>query len=144
MPPALVTWSLKYWTTRETPTRHCTLRKPTRRPRHREMRAFFSCIPGWGRSPGEGNGYPLQYSSLENSVNRGAWWATRDRVAQSWTRLSTHPRTSPALPQAQRHAHLPPAQGVTLWNLVFDICLHRNVKETTLIDAQNIDTLLGR
>ena len=32
-------------------------------------------IPGLGRSPGEGNGYPLQYSCLENSMDRGAWWA---------------------------------------------------------------------
>ena len=31
-------------------------------------------IPGSGRSPGEGYGYPLQYSYLENSMNRGAWW----------------------------------------------------------------------
>ena len=42
-------------------------------------------IPGWGRSPGEGNGNPLQYSCLENSMDRGAWWATIHRVAQSWT-----------------------------------------------------------
>ena len=33
-------------------------------------------IAGWGRSPREGNGYPLQYSCLENSMDRGAWWAT--------------------------------------------------------------------
>ena len=33
-------------------------------------------IPGLGRSPGEGNGYPLQYSGQENSMDRGAWWAT--------------------------------------------------------------------
>ena len=33
-------------------------------------------IPGSGRSPGEGNGNPLLYSSLEHSLNRGAWWAT--------------------------------------------------------------------
>ena len=33
-------------------------------------------IPGWGRSPGEGNGYPLQYSCLENPRDRGAWGAT--------------------------------------------------------------------
>ena len=33
-------------------------------------------IPGWERSPGEGNGNPLQYSSLENSIDRRAWWAT--------------------------------------------------------------------
>ena len=31
-------------------------------------------IPGLGKSPGEGNGYPLQYSCMENSVDRGAWW----------------------------------------------------------------------
>ena len=33
-------------------------------------------IPGWGRSPGEGIGYPLHYSSLENPIDRGDWWAT--------------------------------------------------------------------
>ena len=33
-------------------------------------------IPGSGRSPGEGNGYPLQYSRLENPMDRGAWQAT--------------------------------------------------------------------
>ena len=33
-------------------------------------------IPGLGRSPVEGNSYPLQYSGLENSMDRGAWWAT--------------------------------------------------------------------
>ena len=32
--------------------------------------------PGWGRSPGEGNGNPLQYPCLENPMDRGAWWAT--------------------------------------------------------------------
>ena len=35
----------------------------------------LSSIPGSGRSPGEGNGSPLQYSCLENSMDRGAWWA---------------------------------------------------------------------
>ena len=33
-------------------------------------------IPGLGKSPGEGNSNPLQYSCLENSMDRGAWWAT--------------------------------------------------------------------
>ena len=33
-------------------------------------------IPGWARSPGDGNGYPLQYSCLENPMDRGAWWTT--------------------------------------------------------------------
>ena len=45
-------------------------------------------IPGLGRSPGEGNGNPLQYSCLENSMDRGAWWATVHRVPKSQTRLS--------------------------------------------------------
>ena len=45
-------------------------------------------IPGLGRSPGEGNGNPLQYSFLENSMDRGTWWATINGVAESHTRLS--------------------------------------------------------
>ena len=45
-------------------------------------------IPGLGRSPGEGKGYPLQYSGLENSMNRGDWQPTVHGVAKSWTRLS--------------------------------------------------------
>ena len=42
-------------------------------------------IPGSGRSPGEGNGNPLQYSHLKNPMGRGAWWTTVQRVAKSWT-----------------------------------------------------------
>ena len=42
-------------------------------------------IPGMGRSPGEGNGNPLQYSCLENSMKRGAWQAIVHRVANSQT-----------------------------------------------------------
>jgi hypothetical protein len=44
-------------------------------------------IPGLGRSD-EGNGYPLQYSCLENPIDRGAWWATVHGVAKSWTQIS--------------------------------------------------------
>ena len=47
-----------------------------------------SLVPGSGGSPGEGNGNPLQYSCLENSVDRGAWWATVHGVVKS--QLSTH------------------------------------------------------
>ena len=47
-----------------------------------------------GRSPGGGNGYPLQYSCLENSMDRGAWWATIHGVTKGQTRLSTHTHTS--------------------------------------------------
>ena len=41
-----------------------------------------------GRSPGEGNGNPLQYSCLENPMDGGAWWATVHRVTKSQTQLS--------------------------------------------------------
>ena len=47
-------------------------------------------IPGSGRSPGEGNGNPLQYSCLEGSMDRGAWWGIVHGVTKSETRLSTH------------------------------------------------------
>ena len=52
-------------------------------------------VPGLGRSPGEGNGDPLQYSCLENPMDRGAWWAMVHRVAKSWTQLK----------QLSMHAH---------------------------------------
>ena len=39
-------------------------------------------IPGWGRSPGGGNGSPLQYSGLKNPMDRGAWWAAVHGVAK--------------------------------------------------------------
>ena len=45
-------------------------------------------IPGSGRSSGEGDGNPLQYSCLENPVDGGAWWAIVHGVAKSWTGLS--------------------------------------------------------
>ena len=47
-------------------------------------------IPGLGRSPGGGNGNPLQYSCLENFMDREAWWATVFGVARSWTHLSDY------------------------------------------------------
>ena len=42
-------------------------------------------IPGLRKSPGEGNGYPLKYSYMENSMDRGAFWATVHGVTKSWT-----------------------------------------------------------
>ena len=53
-------------------------------------------ILGSGRSPGEGHGNPLQYSCLENPMDRGAWWATVHGVIKSWMRLeelNTHIHT---------------------------------------------------
>ena len=48
----------------------------------------MSLIPGLKRSPDEGNGNPLQYSCLENPMDRGAWQATVHRAAKSQTRLN--------------------------------------------------------
>ena len=48
-------------------------------------------IPGLGRSPGEGNGKPLQYSCLENPTDRGAWWATVRGVTRVGHNLATNP-----------------------------------------------------
>ena len=45
-------------------------------------------VPGSGRSPEEGNGNPLQHSCLGNPADGGAWWATGQRVAESWTQHS--------------------------------------------------------
>jgi len=42
-------------------------------------------IPESGRSPGEGNGYPLQYSSLENPMDKGSWRVTVHGITKSWT-----------------------------------------------------------
>ena len=44
-------------------------------------------VPGLERSPGEGNGYPLQYSRLENPMDRGPWWATVHGVTKNQTGL---------------------------------------------------------
>ena len=51
-------------------------------------------IPRSGRSPGVGNGNPVQYSHLENPMDRGAWWAIVPGVAKSW------------IPAVTKHAHL--------------------------------------
>ena len=63
-------------------------------------------IPGSRRPPGVGNGNPLQYSCLENPMDRGAWQVTVHGVAKSQTQLSTHTRTC-----ARTHTHTHSAQG---------------------------------
>ena len=61
-------------------------------------------IPGLGRSPGEGHGNPLQYSRLENPMDRGAWRATVHRVAKSQMQLSDKTTSNSKGPQRQQAA----------------------------------------
>ena len=68
-------------------------------------------IPKTGRSPGEGNGSPLQCSSLENLMDRGAWWATvhgGHRESNTTEQLSTHARVTFS-------AVTPDSVSTTLW-----------------------------
>ena len=76
-------------------------------------------IPGSRRSPGGGYGNPLQYSCLENPIDRGAWRATVHRVAKSQTRLkplSTHAHTLQQWQSCCQYKTSP------LWAPVLDIC----------------------
>ena len=76
-------------------------------------------ILGSGRSPGEGNVNLLQNSCLENSVDRGAWWATVDRVAKSRTQLSDGAHTPPMYPkvhEAPRKPHHLIRDVLCLWH----------------------------
>ena len=70
------------------------------------------CIPRSGKSPGEGIGYPLQYSCLEISVDRGVWRATVHGVTKSWTLLSdshTHTHTHTHIhTHTHHHSYLRP------------------------------------
>ena len=59
-------------------------------------------IPGLGRSPGEGNGNPLQYSCLENSTDRGAWQAEVHGVTKSQTQMSKHAHTHASMHSLSR------------------------------------------
>ena len=104
-------WKLtKKWDTEITPkiTPHCAVKKGSQWYLHLTLEATlepvfpggsvhkeYACnagdlgsIPGFGRSLGEGNGNPLQYSCLENPMDRGAWWALVHGVRRSQTRLS--------------------------------------------------------
>ena len=66
-------------------------------------------VPGLSRSPGEGHANPLQYSCLENPMDRGARWATVRSIAQSWTQLK----------RLSRHAHRLTQNDFILINYIF-------------------------
>ena len=59
-------------------------------PANAEQTRDPSLIRGWGKSPGGGNGNPLQYACLENHMDRGAWWATVRGITRSKTGQSAH------------------------------------------------------
>ena len=63
--------------------------------------------PWRGRSPGEGNGYSLQYSCPENPMDRGAWWATVHGVRKSQTQLSNFTLASVCSSQKRETQHVP-------------------------------------
>ena len=65
------------------------------------LSANAGLIPGLGRSPGEGNGNPFQYSCLENCMDRGAWQAIVHGVAKGWRRLSDQ-RTITTIKERER------------------------------------------
>ena len=75
-------WCL-VWEVRESSQGALVVKSPPANAR--DLRDVGS-IPGSGRSPGEENSNPLQYSCLENPTDRGAWWATVHCVKKSWTR----------------------------------------------------------
>ena len=87
-------------------------------------------IPRSGRSFGRGHGIPLQYASLENPKDRGAWWVTVHRVTKSQTRLK----------QLSTHAH-------KIHTIIFLILLRRKrkprgVKTTKLVITAGLSSLL--
>ena len=128
-------------------------------------------IPGSGRSPGEGNGNPLQYSCLENPMDGGAWSASVHGVTKSQTRLSDF--TSLSLPleltgwislyskglsrvfsntTVQKHQFFGPQ--LSLWftftslhdhwkNRSFWIDVHKNLTPKAPFDSRSWDVLLG-
>ena len=88
-------------------------------------------IPGSGRSPGDGNGNPLQYSCLETPMDRGVWWVTVRGAEKSQTRLNTHTDT---------HSHPPHTKifstqrgPVHIWRQIGPIMkrlIHQNCSRT--------------
>ena len=86
MSPAVEVQSSNYWITREFPVLQVVLVVKSSPANAGDIRDTGSIL-GPGRSPGEGHGNSLQYSCLENPMDRGTWWATVCRVAKNQTGL---------------------------------------------------------
>ena len=90
--------------------------------------ADVGSIPGSGRSPGGGHGNPLQYSCLENPMDRGAWQATVHGVAKSQTRLSDeHFHFLSFVPKV-------PASGIFINQSLFSLLTFIIFKDTIISD----------
>ena len=100
-------------------------------------------IPGSGRSPGEGNGNPLQYSCLGNPTDWGAWWATVHGVAKSRTRLSNFTFTFFHFPLPQTRHPGTHKYGESLGS-VFQIETVYNVKKYFPLLWWSVSLLWGR
>ena len=87
---------------------------------------YLGLIPGWGRSPGEGNGYPLQYSGLENSMDRGVWWATEE----SWGRRVGH---DCATKQSTGLFHLVDGRGIDTYLWLSAFAVHLKLSQHCLL-----------
>ena len=84
---------------------NCSLKKYQTLPANAKDEGDVGSIPGSGRSSGEGNGNPLQYSCLENFMDRGVWWAIVYGVTTIWTQLIMHARLANAK-VIHRHTNL--------------------------------------
>ena len=89
--------------------------------------------PGLGRSPGEGNGSPLQYCCLENPMDRGAWQAAVYGVAKSWTRLSNFTSLHLSLESAHNEPTHSPQSLSLPWTTVYHQAYPFHVYRWTLI-----------
>ena len=102
-------------------------------------------IPGWGRSPGEGNGNLLQYSCLENSVDRGAWRATVHGVSKSpthWTAVTFPEIQSPsALPVCPRPEIRQKGSPCVIIFVFPYVCSSENKKKTTVTFLKSKDDI---
>ena len=96
-------------------------------------------ISGSGRSPGGGDGNPPQYSCLENSMDRGAWWATSRGVAKSETRLSEEDNTTRISTTA--------VAKIELLSRVITVYLRRvtpGLENSSFLKAPSMQAALGR
>ena len=94
-----------------------------------------SSIPGLGRSSGEGNGNPLQYSCLKNSVDRGAWWATVCGVSKNRTQPRDYTTKNGGIYiHSSNKQHLPLREGILYvwhsWCLNCHVCFRCNTIPT--------------